>query len=469
VRALRRQQGLRQTKLAAMLGVSASYLNLIEHDRRPLSAELLLKLAKLFELDLATFSGDSDARLASDLLEVFGDPVFDEKRLDAAEVRELAATSASVARSVVHLYQLYREARDAALARQDGLARPGEGAIDYSRLPAEEVTELIQARRNHFPELEEAADGLWRMADLRPDDMYHGLSRHLRDSHGVEVRYVAASADGGAFRRFEPGAKRLVLSESLPRPSRKFQIAHQIGLIAHADALDAITAGAGLSTGESRALCRVALANYFAGAVVMPYDRFLDAARETRHDLDLLCNRFGASFEQVCHRLTTLRRPGREGIPFHFVRTDIAGNISKRFSGSGIPISRFGACPRWNLHAAFLTPGNISVQLSRMPDDTCYFSIARTVAKGPRGHRGPRTIQAVTLGCEVRYAPAIVYADGVDLDHLDAAVPIGTTCRVCERNDCEQRAFPRLRQPLQIDENVRGVSFWASPPGRGAS
>lgn len=456
VRALRRREGLRQTKLAEMLDISPSYLNLIEHDRRPLTAELLLKLARLFDLDLSTFAADSDARLVSDLMEIFGDPAFDALGLNSTEIREMALTSPSLAKAILHLHRLYRGARESAHGSI-------EERFDYSRLPSEEVSDFIQGRLNHFPELEDAGEQLWNSADLRPDDMYHGLSAHLRDVHGIRIRYVDAASDGGAFRRFDPESQILVLSESLPRSSRKFQIAHQIGLVCHSDLFDAIADGAGLSNDDSRALCRVAMANYYAGAVAMPYERFLEVARETRYDIDLLGNRFGASFEQVCHRLTTLRRSGHEGIPFHFVRSDIAGNISKRFSGSGIPISRFGACPRWNLHTAFLTPSSISTQVSRMPDDTCYFCIARIVSKGPRGHRGPKAVQAITLGCEVRHAREMTYADGVDLENLDSAVQIGTTCRLCDRMDCEQRAFPRLRQPLRIDEKVRGVSFWASP------
>ena len=463
VRALRRKQGLRQTQLAGMLGISPSYLNLIEHDRRRLSAEILLRLTELFRLDLETFAADSDARVASELMEVFGDPIFDPHGLSSTDVHDLAIGSTPVARAVLHLYRLYRSAHDTAETLASKLSEDGTvPGVDYSRVPSEEVGDFLQSRMNHFPELEAAAEALWKEADLRPDDMYHAMAGYLRDRHGIRIEYVDVAHDG-AVRRFDPERKVLALSESLPRASRKFQIAHQIGLVTLSQVFDRLADDANFSEHESRALCRVALANYFAGAVVMPYERFLAVARETRYDIDLLGNRFGASFEQVCHRLTTLRRSGDQGVSFHFVRTDLAGNISKRFSASGIPISRFGACPRWNLHTAFLTPGKITTQLSRMPDGTCYFSIARTVEKGARGHRAPKAVQALTLGCEVRHARKMVYADGVDLDNLEAAVPIGTTCRLCDRTDCEQRAFPRVRFPLHVDENVRGISFYASP------
>lgn len=466
VRSLRRTQKLRQSRLAEMLGISPSYLNLIEHDRRPLTAPLLLKLAELFQLDLRTFASDSDARLASELMEVFGDRAFDRHPVTPQDVRDLAVGSPAVGRGVLHLYRLYREAHDSAVGLASRLTEDGGGTgVAGPRLPAEEVSDFLQARMNHVPQLEAASAELWTAADLRPDDMYHGLSGYLAEVHGVRVTYVEPGADRGAVRHYDPGRRVLVLSESLPRSSRKFQIAHTIALVQHGKLLDRLALGPDLSDDTSRALARVALANYYAGAVVMPYERFIETVRETRYDIDLLENRFGASFEQVCHRLTTLRRPGDEGIPFHFVRTDIAGNISKRFNASGIQMSRFGSCPRWNLHSAFLTPGRIIAQLSTTPDGSAYFCVARTVAKGARGHHAPKPVQAITIGCDVRVATEMVYADGFDLERLEAGVPIGPTCRVCDRTDCEQRAFPPMTQSLRIDPNVRGVSFYAAPAG----
>jgi predicted transcriptional regulator len=209
-------------------------------------------------------------------------------------------------------------------------------------------------------------------------------------------------------------------------------------------------------------VARVALANYFASAVLMPYREFLEAAGSERYDIEVLGHRFRTSFEQVCHRLTTLRRPGAEGVPFHFVRIDVAGNISKRFSASGLRFARFsGACPRWNVFAAFLTPGMIRTQIAQMPDGTTYFWIARTLRKDGGGYHSPHTVFALGLGCEIRHARQLVYAEGVDLDNREAAVPVGITCRLCERMECEQRAFPPLQHALLIDENVRGASFYA--------
>jgi predicted transcriptional regulator len=251
------------------------------------------------------------------------------------------------------------------------------------------------------------------------------------------------------------------LSEVLPPRSRRFQLAHQVGLIHCREVMDSLALDDELSSDSASALARVVAANYFAAAVLMPYEPFLRAAKESRYDIELLAHRYGTSFEQVCHRLTTLRRPGSEGIPMHFIRIDIAGNISKRFSASGIRMPRFsGACPRWNVHAAFLTPAMFRVQLSRMPDGAVYFCVARTVRRDSGGYNMPHTVHSIGIGCEVHHARGMVYSDGMDLDNLAAATPVGVTCRTCEQLDCEQRVLPPMQQPLDIDENVRGVSFY---------
>ena len=463
VRALRRRAGLNQAQLAQKLGISPSYLNLIEHDRRALSAPLLIQLSRLLELDLSAFAGDAEERVVTDLLEAFGDSLFDGHDLTASDVRELAATAPAAARAVLTLYQAWRGARESAetLAARveggDGLSR-----VERARLPSEEVNDLIQGRMNHFPELEEGAEALWRDARLGEDDLYAGLVRHLHDAYGVNVRVEKVAAMRGAVRRYDPERKRLLLSEALRRGSRNFQVAYQVGLLGHSAAIEAVARDAQLTTGESRALARVSLAGYFAGAVLMPYQPFLEAARAERYDLELLGHRFRTSFEQVCHRLTSLRRKGAEGVPFHFVRIDIAGNISKRFSASGLRFARFsGACPRWVISSSFLTPGMIRTQLSQMPDGATYFWVARTLRKNVGGWHAPQTMHAVGLGCEVGFARELVYAHGIDLSHREAVVPVGLTCRLCERLDCEQRAFPALQHPLQVNEHVRGIAFYA--------
>lgn len=463
VRALRRRRGLSQVQLAERLSISASYLNLIEHNRRALSAPLLIKLAQIFELDLTTFAAENDTRLATEVMEAFGDSLFEGHELLAEEVRELSASAPGLARAVLTLYQAYRHTRESAQTlalRLEG--RDDLTGVDRSRLPSEEVSDLLQRHVNYFPELEEGAEALRRDARLDGEDLYQALVRHLQEAFSVQVRVETVAAMRGAVRRYDGQARVLSLSEALRRGSRNFQVACQLGLLRESATLDRISNDTVLTTDESRALGRVTLANYFAGAVIMPYRPLLEAARAERYDLDLLGHRFRASFEQVCHRLTSLRRPGAEGVPFHFVRIDVAGNISKRFSASGLRFARFsGACPRWNVFAAFLTPGMIRVQVQQMPDGTKYFWVARTIRRNPGGYHAPLSVLAIGMGCEIGYARELVYADGVDLTSAEAVVPVGVTCRLCERSDCAQRAFPALQHPLRVNENVRGLSFFA--------
>ena len=469
LRAWRQRQDMAQVRLAERLGISASYLNLIEHGRRPLTAPLLIRFAQEFDVDLGEFSTEDGAQNVHDLVELFGDGLFEGHDLSEDEIVDFAARVPGVSRAVLTLYEAYREAKDnsrtlasrmAATADEVGAAG---GDVPW-RLPSEEVNDLLQRRMNYFPELEEAAEALWEQAGLQSEDLYGGLVRYLQRELGIEVQRVAATPEDRAARRYIPERKLLLVSELLAPHSLNFQIAHQIGLLSHGVVIDRLVEeDRRLTTADSRTLARVALANYFAGAVMMPYMPFLQAARARRYDVDLLGHRFRASFEQVCHRLTCLRKPGHEGVPFHFLRVDIAGNISQRFSASGISFARFsGACPRWNLVVAFMTPGQIRAQLSEMPDGSTFFCIARTVNRGARGYHAPPALHAVCLGCRAEYASELVYSDGVDLDSTEAAVPVGVTCRLCERTDCDQRALPPLQQNLKIDENVRGFSFYAS-------
>ncbi len=465
VRTLRRRENMSQVQMAQRLGISPSYLNLIESNRRPLPATLLIKLVQLFGVDLHAFGADDDARLVNDLLEAFSDHSFDAYQLTSTDLRDLALNHPQTARAVIAMYSSYKAQREASEELASRLEGDEGGGMERSQLPSEEVNELVQKHMNHFPELEEGAEELWKKARLDTDELYPGLVRYLDKQHGVSVRIARGGAERGILRRFEAEKKILTLSELLPTRSRTFQLAHQIALVTQHARIGRIVADGHLTTDESRALARVALANYFAGAVIMPYAPFLGACRQERYDVDVIGRRFRVGFEQVCHRYTTLRRPLAEGVPFHMVRIDVAGNISKRFSASGIRFARFsGACPRWNVFAAFMTPGMIRIQLSRFPDGSTYFCIARTITKDSSGYHATVPVQSIGLGCRIEHAREMVYSDGIDLDNTRMMTPVGVTCRLCERSDCEQRAFPSIRHPLQVDENVRGVSLYAPVP-----
>jgi len=463
VRALRRKEGLSQALMAQRLGISPSYLNLIENDRRPLPAVVLIQLAQEFGVDLQGFAGNEDARLVAELMEALSDPLFEQHPLNSADVRELIQGQPHIARALLALYRGYDAARRGAETLASELDVKELSGVGPSHIPSEEVSDLIQRHMNHFAALEDGAERLRADAVPGADDLQGALVRHLRERLGISVHVARWADQRGLLRRYDPNVKTLYLSELLPTRSRTFQLAHQIALLTQGEALDAICQGPELTSPESRALARVALANYFASAVMMPYDAFLEAAEGERYDIDVLGRRFRVGFEQVCQRLTTLRRPGREGVSFHMIRIDVAGNISKRFSASGIRFARYsGICPRWNIFAAFQTPGMIRIQLSKMPDGEVFFCIARTIQKDAGGYHDQHPVMAIGLGCRADDARRLVYADGVDLEGPTLVVPVGVSCRVCERSDCDQRAMPSVRQALRIDENVRGVSLYVA-------
>ncbi|NOY26230.1 MAG: DUF2083 domain-containing protein [Oligoflexia bacterium] len=460
VRSLRRQQGLTQKQMAERLSISASYLNLIEHGKRPLSAPVLIKLAQSFPIDLATF-GEDGAQSQTELTEIFADPLFDDLGLTTADVKELVVAHPTIADAVRTLYQAYRHTREAAQGDRPLPGLDGVEGVDQNSLPTDQVSDFLQRQDNHFPALEDAAKRLRRDAGIQDDNRYQRMAQWLDDAQGVRIQWVPIEKSPTIIRRFDPHRRVLYLSQLLAPRSRHFQLAHQLGLLSAHDQLDQLCDDRRLRTEDSRRLARVALANYFAGAVLMPYESFLDEAERRRYDLELLGHRFRTSFEQICHRLCTLRRPGAQGVPFHMIRVDVAGNISKRFSGSGIRFARYaGACPRWNVHAAFLTPGQIRTQTSVMEDGTRYFCVARTVQRGGGGWKQPHAMHAIGLGCATEHAPRLVYADGIDTTTKEHAVPVGVTCRLCERPLCPQRAFPPPSMRLAIDENVRGINLF---------
>ncbi len=465
IRRLRRELNLTQAQMAERLGLSPSYFNLIENNQRPATVNLLLKLSQAFEIDMQTFADTDEVRLVNQLTEVFGDPLFRDADIKKHDLRELAVVAPTLGEAVLELYQAYREAHDAARALAERVAdRDKLQLLQTKAFPLEEVRDFLQAQGNHFPDLEVAAEGLWRDAGLDGEDLYRGLVEHLQRRHQVKVKRMPIEVMGHALRRFDLHSRRLLLSELIVPQARAFQLAVTIARLEHGRLIDAIVDEANFSGDEARGLARIGLANYVAGAVQLPYDRFIQAVRDLRYDIELLQHRFDATFEQVCHRLTTLQRPNARGVPFFLIRVDKAGNVSKRFSAAPLQFARFGgACPRWNVYDAFATPGTLITQLAEMTDGKRCFFIARTVSKTGGGSKTPPQQFALALGCEVAHAPNLVYADGLSLDS-DAAVPIGINCRLCERLDCSQRAYPPLNHKLIIDENKRGQSAFTFTP-----
>ncbi len=470
IRRLRRDLGLTQAQMAERLGLSPSYFNLIENNHRPATVSLLLKLSQAFELDIQTFADTDEVRLAGQLTEVFSDPLFQDHDIKRHDVRELASVTPTLGEAVLELYNAYRDSHVAIHALAERVAdRDTLQVLQTKAFPLEEVRDFFQARENHFPDLEAAAEELWKTAALAPADLRRGLTEHLEQAHRVRVKRMPVEVMGHAIRRFDHHSSRLLLSELLSPQAHAFHLAVKIGILELGGLFDSIIADAGFTSEEGRSLARIGLANYFGGAVLLPYDSFFQAVTKLRYDIELLQHRFDASFEQVCHRLTTLQRPKARGIPFFLIRVDKAGNVSKRFSAAPLQFARFGgACPRWNVYDAFSMPGVLHTQLAEMPEGTLYFFIARSVTKTGGGHRAPPQRFAVALGCEAHHAAQMVHADGLQLDNRAAAVPIGVSCRLCERLDCSQRAFPPLNHTLIVDENLRGHSAFYFKPDAGA-
>jgi predicted transcriptional regulator/transcriptional regulator with XRE-family HTH domain len=448
VRRLRTERGLSQNALAARLGISASYLNLIEHDQRAVTASLLIKLAETLRVELTELSGSHERQLEAGLREAFADPLLGAEDVPEAEVEALAAGSPNAARAVLALYRAWRVAREDA----GGIALPSGRKI---LLPNEEARDLFDDRANHFPPLEVAAEALARdMAPSSPAEMNHAIAERLRGKHGVRMTVQALD---GALRRYDPATRGLVLSESLPRESRGFHMAFQLALLEARDAVEGVLRDAAPSSPEATMLIRIGLLNYIAGALLMPYDAFLAAVRDLRHDMEAVAARFGVSFDQACHRLSSLQRPGARGVPFFFLRVDPAGNVSKRFSAAGFPFARYGgSCPRWVVHTAFAQPGSVQVQVAELPDGAAFLCFARAEARSATRWGEPRPMHVVAMGCALTNAAEVAYADGLDLER--AKVGIGLSCRLCDRPDCRSRAFPPLEHRLALDPMTAGAT-----------
>lgn len=460
LRRVRLELGLNQTKMAEDLGISASYVNLMERNQRPVSAQILVRLAEVYDLDVAMLASSEDDRSLAEIGELMGDPLFRDLAIPAQELRDLVETCPSVADAMRRLYQAYQQTqRSPGDASASGRSTTDGPSFD----PVDAVRNAIEAAKNYFPEVDETAEALAGELAETGMDLLPAMAARLQARHGVRLRILPAEVMTGALRRFDRHRRHLLLSEMIGPSGRAFQTAFQLATIEQSAVLDRGVEATGLTDPTAKRMFRIFLAHSFAGAVMMPYARFFAAAEGSRYDIAILAQRFNASFEQVCHRLTTLQQPNARGVPFFMIRVDDAGNVSKRHASGRFHLSRYGGtCPLWNLHETFRAPNTILTQRLEMPDGSQFFSIASAVQGAPQPFPRREARFAVGLVCEMKYAQRLVYAAG----EAGTPVPIGTNCRLCERTDCAQRAEAPASRPILIDETTRGVVPFQFDPRR---
>ncbi len=462
IRRLRQERGLAQAALATKLGISASYLNLIEHDERPVTASLLIKLTRQLDVELDVLSGQKERSLTVGLREALTDPLLGAEPVSEEAFAAIAAYPAA-ARAVLALSRAWIAARQDA----SGMALPSGRRI---KLPHIEARAVFDENANHFPELEQAATAirfdLEREASLRGQggqpEMNHALAERLRNQHGLVVRVGPLQ---GALRSYDPQARLLMLSDLLKRESRGFHMAFQLALIEAHDVVERLILASAPSSEEAASILRIGLLNYTAAAMLMPYETMLEAATVLRYDVELLAARFAVSYEQAAQRLSTLQRPGQRGVPLFFLRMDAASNITKAFAGGGFHFTQAGgSCPLWVANTAFSQPGRMNVQVGQLPDGATYLCFARVVTGSATAWQEPPPTHVIAMGCEIGHAAEVVYSDGLDLAR--AATPIGLSCQLCDWTECRSRAYPPLHHRLSLDVNRRSSAPMISP-GRG--
>ncbi len=441
IRRLRRELGLTQQVMAEDLDVSPSYIALIENNQRPVTATMLLKFAEIYRVDIVSLARGSQDDFNAQLTAAFNDPLFADLGLSPLEVQDFGNSFPGTAEAVMRLYTSYKEGQ---LALADNSERQSAEVE-----PVNEARHFLAARKNCFVELDDRAEELAGHVKRAG-----GYEKYFNDQR-LRVRRLPAKIMMGSLRRFEPHRKEIVLNETLDQASATFQLALQLVYFEMDAVITEVLAEGRFESENGEKLTRRALANYAAAAMMMPYTPFLKAAETRAYDIEALSRQFGASFEQVAHRLTTLQKPGNEGVPFFFIRVDAAGNVSKRLDGAGFPFARHGgSCPLWSVHTAFNRPRHIITQWIELPEGERFFSIVRTVTAGGGSFQHQRVERAVALCCPAQHAHKLVYAAGIDLGTIDPT-PIGVNCGLCHRANCLARAKPPIGRSLAADDYRR--------------
>ena len=462
IRTKRRKLGISQANLSKKIFISPSYLNLIESGKRKVNVDLLLKLANELNIEISDISKKEDTNLYQNLMDLLGDNLFEDLDVTNFDIKELVNTNPLIAKALVKLGDNYKKKNLDIVNRVENIS----GKIIDGRknsFPGEVVSDFIQENRNYFPKLEEFASNFYYKIQSNNRAGYSTICEYLTNKHKIEVKDVVPDEKKPFTKQFDTVKRIFLLSDYLTLETKKLYAAAQVAQLEANEIIDEYLNSFSFPTEESIKLARLALLNYTGAATIMPYKPFYDECIKERYDVELLQNAFAASFEQVAHRVTCLQDPNMTGIPFHMLRADVAGNISKRFSLSGIEIPRYGgACPRWNIYKAFAMQGKINAAVSKMSNGVKYVCIARTVEKGVGRHGMDKTLLSIGLGCQAKYAKDFVYADSLNLSDKKTETPIGVNCRTCDRMDCQQRAFPPLHKKFDVDLNKRGISVYVA-------
>lgn len=460
LRRLRRDLGLTQADMAADLEISAPYVALLERNQRPVTADMLLRLARTYQIDITALAGDRGVDTTARLQSILKEPMFSDIDIPALEISDLAVSYSGMAEAFLRLYTAYREEQLALADRRAPALSGAASASDPEGFDANdsvaEVRRFLAARRNNFPTLDDAAERI-----AQATNGVNGFVQHLKDRHNLQVRYLPPDVMLGSVRRLDLHRKQLLLEDSLDTASLHFQIAKQLAYLEMENEIGAALEDGHFVSKSGELLARRALASYAAGAIIMPYSAFAKSAETRHYDLEALARQFGTSFEQTAHRITTLQRPGQEKVPFFLIRVDPAGNISKLLDGAGFPFAKHGgACPLWSVHGVFKTPRQIVTQWLELPDGQRFFSIARTVTAGGGSFDAIRVERAIAVGCAAEHAKQLIYTHGGQDPAADHPTPVGVACRVCHRPRCAARsALPIGRELLPDDFRTLSVPF----------
>jgi len=462
IKAKRKKRGITQADLSKKLSISPTYLNLMESGKRKIDFDLLLKITSELNVDISDITKKTDVNLYQNLMDLLGDNLFENLDITNFDVKELINSNPSIAKALVKLGDNYKKKNQDIVSKVENIS----GKFIDSRknsFPGEVVSDFIQENENYFPKLENFATNIFQKIQINNRVGYSSVCSYLTANHNIDVKDVVPDENKPFTKQFYPDKKKFILSDYLSLETKKLFAAAQVAQLEAVDIIDEYLNSFSFPTEEAKKLSKVALLNYTGAAIIMPYKSFYEECIKQRYDVELLQNTFATSFEQVAHRITCLQNPKMKGIPFHMLKADVAGNISKRFSLSGIEIPRYGgACPRWNIYAAFTMPGKINAAVSKMPNGEKYVCIARTVEKGVGKHGMFKSLLSIGLGCQAKFAKDFVYADTLNLTDKKTETPIGVNCRTCDRMDCQQRAFPPLHKKFDIDLNKRGISVYVA-------